>query len=75
VYGKLIATQTSQPALFPVPLGLKDVREALAAAEAVEASLPLANVVRDSLISALAQGYAEHDWSVVAKVNAKRAGL
>lgn len=75
VYGKLIATQTSQPALFSVPLGLKDVREALAAAEAVEASLPLANVVRDSLISALAQGYAEHDWSVVAKVNAKRAGL
>ena len=44
-----------------------DVRSALAQA--------LASLVRDHLISAMAHGQAESDWSSVAKVAARDAGL
>jgi 3-hydroxyisobutyrate dehydrogenase-like beta-hydroxyacid dehydrogenase len=56
------------PANFVVPLGLKDVKLALEAAEMARLALPLANVVRDHLIHALAQGYQDEDWAVVARV-------
>ena len=67
-YGKLIAEDSFKPANFVVPLGLKDVRLALEAAELVNMPLPTANVVRDHLILALAQGYSDEDWSVIARV-------
>ena len=74
-YGSLIARETYQPAGFQLPLGLKDVRLALAAAEAVNVPLPLASLVRDHMIAALARGYGDSDWSVIAKVAAENAGL
>jgi 3-hydroxyisobutyrate dehydrogenase-like beta-hydroxyacid dehydrogenase len=67
-YGKLIAQDSFVPANFVVPLGLKDVRLALEAAELANLTLPVANVMRDHLIQALAQGYGEEDWAVVARV-------
>jgi len=74
-YGTLIAEQRFQPAGFQLPLGLKDVRLALAAAEAVGVPLPVASLVRDQMISALARGYGESDWSVLGKLSAENAGL
>jgi len=74
-YGTLIAEQRFQPAGFQLPLGLKDVRLALAAAEAVNVPLPVASLVRDQMISALARGYGESDWSVLGKLSAENAGL
>lgn len=67
-YGKLMERDCYVPANFVVPLGLKDVKLALEAAEMARLALPLANVVRDHLIQALAQGYENEDWAVVARV-------
>jgi 3-hydroxyisobutyrate dehydrogenase-like beta-hydroxyacid dehydrogenase len=75
IYGSLIAREAYQPAGFLLPLGLKDVRLALAAAESVQVPLPLASLVRDHMITALARGYQDSDWSVIAKISAENAGL
>ncbi|MFT4069068.1 NAD(P)-dependent oxidoreductase [Paraburkholderia sp.] len=73
-YGKLIADQRFEPALFKARLGLKDVRLALAAADAVTTPMPVASVVRDSLIEAVAHGDGEKDFAVLGQVAARRAG-
>jgi len=67
-YGKLIEQDNFTPANFAVPLGLKDIKLAIEAAERVNLALPAANVVRDHLVQAIAQGYREEDWSVIARV-------
>ncbi len=74
-YGDIIANEKYQPAGFTVPLGLKDVRLVLAAAEAAAVPMPVAGVVRDHLLSALARGRQDFDWSSVARVVAENAGL
>src|SRR5664280_786224 len=55
-YGGIIAEEKYQPAGFKLRLGLKDVRLALAAAEAVDAPLPFASVVRDHMLTAIGRG-------------------
>ena len=67
-YGKLIERNSYMPANFAVPLGLKDVKLALDAAEKVNLAMPLANVVRDHLVQAMAQGYRDEDIAVLARV-------
>jgi 3-hydroxyisobutyrate dehydrogenase-like beta-hydroxyacid dehydrogenase len=74
-YGKIIVEEKFQPAGFQMPLGLKDVRLALAAGEEAGVPLPLASLIRDHLISGMARGYGELDWSALAKVVAADAGL
>jgi 3-hydroxyisobutyrate dehydrogenase-like beta-hydroxyacid dehydrogenase len=74
-YGKLIAEEQFSPAGFAVPLGLKDVRLVLAAADAASVPMPVANVVRDHLLTAQARGRQDLDWSSLAKVVAENAGL
>jgi 3-hydroxyisobutyrate dehydrogenase-like beta-hydroxyacid dehydrogenase len=74
-YGRLIAERRYTPAGFKLPLGLKDVRLALQAAEEVHVPLAFASVLRDHFIEALATGHAEQDWAAVAEVTARHAGL
>src|SRR5947207_4149930 len=74
-YGKLIADQRYEPAGFKLKHGLKDVRLALAAAEEVATPLPLASLIRDHYLSAVARGWQEIDWSGLALVAAADAGL
>lgn len=74
-YGKIIAEQRYQPAGFKLPLGLKDLRLVLAAAEDAGAPMPIASLVRDNLVSGVAQGMGDLDWSAVARVAALKAGL
>jgi len=74
-YGGIIAEEKYQPAGFKLRLGLKDVRLALAAAEAVDAPLPFASVVRDHMLTAIGRGMEEMDWSSTAKLAAENAGL
>jgi len=74
-YGKMIAEQRYEPAGFKMPLGLKDVRLVLAAADEVATPMPLASLIRDSFLTGIAQGMADLDWSAVARVAAQRAGL
>ncbi|CAG4906409.1 2-hydroxy-3-oxopropionate reductase [Paraburkholderia saeva] len=73
-YGKMIAEQRYEPALFKARLGLKDVRLALAAADTISTALPIASVVRDSLLDAVAHGEGEMDFAVLGQVSARRAG-
>jgi 3-hydroxyisobutyrate dehydrogenase-like beta-hydroxyacid dehydrogenase len=74
-YGRTIVEEKFEPAGFALRLGLKDVRLALAAAEECSSPMPLASLVHDHLLSALAQGQGELDWSSVARVVARNAGL
>ena len=74
-YGKLIAEQRYQPAGFKMALGLKDVELALQAAGQARVPMPFAAAVRDALLDALAHGGADKDWSALAEVASRRAGL
>jgi 3-hydroxyisobutyrate dehydrogenase-like beta-hydroxyacid dehydrogenase len=74
-YGRIIAESKFEPAGFALKLGLKDVRLALALAEECGAPMPLASLIRDQMISAVAHGQAEMDWSSVAQASARSAGL
>jgi 3-hydroxyisobutyrate dehydrogenase-like beta-hydroxyacid dehydrogenase len=74
-YGPMIVEQRFEPANFKLPLGLKDVRLALEAGEAVGAPLPFASVLRDNFVDAIGHGDQDKDWSAIAAVAARRAGL
>jgi 3-hydroxyisobutyrate dehydrogenase-like beta-hydroxyacid dehydrogenase len=74
-YGAAIANGKFQPAGFALKLGLKDVRLVLAAAEECASPMPVASLIRDQFLSAMAQGQAEWDWSSIAAVSARSAGL
>ncbi|MBZ5662435.1 MAG: NAD(P)-dependent oxidoreductase [Acidobacteriia bacterium] len=75
LYGRIVAEERFDPAGFALKLGLKDVRLALAAAEECAAPMPLASLVHDHLLAALAQGQGEMDWSSMTQVVARNAGL
>ncbi|MHC1479928.1 NAD(P)-dependent oxidoreductase [Frateuria aurantia] len=74
-YGKMIAEDHYQPAGFAMSLGYKDVGLGLAAASAEKVPMPIAGVLRDALLEALAAGDGELDWAALAKVAAARAHL
>ena len=74
-YAKLIAEQRYTPAGFALPLGYKDIGLALSAADATRVPLPLASLLRDSLLEALSAGEEDVDWSIMAQVAARRAHL
>jgi 3-hydroxyisobutyrate dehydrogenase-like beta-hydroxyacid dehydrogenase len=74
-YGTIIAEENYSPAGFALRLGLKDVRLMLAASESAEAPLPIASLLRDHFLTALARGYGDLDWAAIAKVAAENAGL
>lgn len=73
-YGDLIANARFLPAGFKLPLGLKDVRLALQAAEAQDTPLPIASLLRDHFIEAIATGHADKDWSALAAGAFRRGG-
>jgi 3-hydroxyisobutyrate dehydrogenase-like beta-hydroxyacid dehydrogenase len=74
-YGGIIADEKYAPAGFKMRLGLKDIRLALSAAENVDAPLPIASLIRDHMLTALARGMEDMDWSSTAKLAAENAGL
>ena len=74
-YGGLIADEKYEPAGFRLRLGLKDTRLALEAAEAVSVPLPLASLLRDHFLTAVANGKGEMDWAALALLAAENAGL
>ena len=74
-YGGMIAAEKFEPAGFRLRLGAKDNRLVLAAAEAVASPMPMASLVRDQFLAAMAQGMSDADWSAVARVVYRNAGL
>ncbi len=73
-YAALIASDRYEPPGFKLHLGLKDIRLAFAAGEGVTTPMPIAGVVRDALLEAMAHGDSELDWAALAKVAQRRAG-
>jgi 3-hydroxyisobutyrate dehydrogenase-like beta-hydroxyacid dehydrogenase len=74
IYGDKIAKQIYTPG-FVLPLVLKDVRLALAEAEKAGAPMPSVGVVRDRLISGIARGYGDLDWTALGLIAAEEAGI
>jgi 3-hydroxyisobutyrate dehydrogenase-like beta-hydroxyacid dehydrogenase len=72
-YGALIANRRYDPPGFRLSLLLKDLRLALAAAEEGAVPMPIADVVHESLLDAVAHGDGERDVSVLARVAMRRA--
>jgi 3-hydroxyisobutyrate dehydrogenase-like beta-hydroxyacid dehydrogenase len=74
-YGGLIVEGKHDHVGFALPLGLKDVRLVLQAADARAVPMPIASVLRDRFLTALARGHEDSDWSIVGQVAAEDAGL
>jgi len=74
-YGKIIIAQKFSPPGFALHLGLKDVRLVLAAGDEAAVPMPVASVIRDHFVSAVARGWGGMDWAALAKVVAEDAGL
>ena len=74
LYGGLIAEQRFEPAGFAAPLGHKDIRLTLGAAEALRVPMPFANVLHDRFLTLLAHGGDALDWSAIGELAAKDSG-
>lgn len=72
-YGTLIADGHFRPAAFAAPLGFKDIRLTIAAAEQLLVPLPLASLVHDRFVRLLAQGGEDLDWSGIGRLAAQDA--
>ena len=74
-YGALIADERFEPAGFAAPLGQKDIRLLLAAAEDLSVALPVASLLRDRFLTLIAHGGETLDWSAIGGLAAKDAGV
>jgi 3-hydroxyisobutyrate dehydrogenase-like beta-hydroxyacid dehydrogenase len=74
VFGPLIAEGTFEPAAFAAPLGYKDIRLALAAAESLRVPMPVASLLRDRFVRLLANGGEHLDWSAIGGLATQDAG-
>jgi 3-hydroxyisobutyrate dehydrogenase-like beta-hydroxyacid dehydrogenase len=74
-YGRAAADQRFEPAGFALLLGLKDVRLVLDTAQECLSPMPLASLLRDRFLDAMAHGQESLDWSSVVQVSARNAGL
>jgi 3-hydroxyisobutyrate dehydrogenase-like beta-hydroxyacid dehydrogenase len=73
-YGGLIAERRFAPAGFAAPLGHKDIRLTLAAAETLRVPMPFASVLHDRFLTLLAHGGEALDWSAIGALAAKDSG-
>jgi 3-hydroxyisobutyrate dehydrogenase-like beta-hydroxyacid dehydrogenase len=74
-YGAMVAADNFEPVGFRMPLGMKDNRLVLAAAEEASVPMPMASLIRDRMLAATAQGMGEADWAAIARISFKEAGL
>jgi 3-hydroxyisobutyrate dehydrogenase-like beta-hydroxyacid dehydrogenase len=74
IYGDLIAKAKFQPAGFAAPLGLKDVRLVLAAAENLQVPMPLGGLLHDRFLRLLNEGGESLDWSAIGGLASHDAG-
>ena len=74
-YGKIVADRRFEPAGFRLVLGLKDITLALDAAGGERVPLPLASLIRDRYLDAIAHGQGDADWSALSEVSARHAGI
>jgi len=73
-YGALIAQGKFEPAAFAAPLGYKDIRLALSAAESLRVPMPLASLLHDRFLRLFAQGGDQLDWAAIGGLATQDAG-
>jgi len=73
-YGTLLAEEKFTPAGFAAPLGQKDIRLTLAAAEELRVPMPVASLLRDRFLTLLAHGGEALDWAAIGRLAAVDAG-
>ena len=74
-YGRQIAEQRYEPALFKLSLGLKDISLVLQTAASSLVPMPLAGLVHGRLLAAEAKGRGDLDWTGLAAEASEAAGL
>lgn len=74
-YCENIGRRNFDQAGFSLRLGLKDIDLMLQMSSEVEAPLPNAGPIHDRIVSAIAQGYGESDWSAWTLTSRSAAGL
>jgi len=74
IYGAKMVHHNFTPG-FAFPLALKDVRLALSEADAASVPMPSVDVVHNRLVSGVARGHSELDWSALALIAEEEAGL
>ncbi|WP_028536510.1 NAD(P)-dependent oxidoreductase [Paludibacterium yongneupense] len=74
-YGRLLARRQYRPAGFKLALGMKDIRLVRAVAEELQAPMPVADVLHGKLLSALARGRSEFDWTAIELDAAEQGGV
>jgi len=74
-YGEHVAKHDYEPAGFRLRLGWKDVQLVLQLAADGEVPMPVGSLLRDRLLSGLAKGRADLDWSAIALGCSEDAGL
>jgi 3-hydroxyisobutyrate dehydrogenase-like beta-hydroxyacid dehydrogenase len=73
-YGGLIAANRFEPAQFAAPLGFKDIKLALAAAENLRVPMPLGSLLHDRFLRLLSEGGERLDWAAIGSLAARDAG-
>jgi 3-hydroxyisobutyrate dehydrogenase-like beta-hydroxyacid dehydrogenase len=73
-YCGLIAESRFEPAHFAAPLGFKDIKLALAAAESLRVPMPLGSLLHDRFLRLLAEGGERLDWAAIGGLAARDAG-
>jgi 3-hydroxyisobutyrate dehydrogenase-like beta-hydroxyacid dehydrogenase len=74
IYGGLIAEGRFEPAAFAAPLGHKDIRLTMAAAETLRVPMPLASLLHDRFLRLFAQGGEKLDWAAIGGLASQDAG-
>lgn len=74
-YGGMIAEDKYEPVGFRMPLGFKDNRLLMNYAEEVSVPMPMASLIHDRFLAAMAQGLADADWSAMALISLRAAGI
>jgi 3-hydroxyisobutyrate dehydrogenase-like beta-hydroxyacid dehydrogenase len=73
-YGRLMLEKPAQ-ATFTLKLGMKDVELALQAGGDTAVPLPLARLMQEQHLAAIARGYGDRDWASLGNYIAECAGL
>jgi 3-hydroxyisobutyrate dehydrogenase-like beta-hydroxyacid dehydrogenase len=74
-YGQTMVDESYDRVGSPITVGLKDANLILAAADIARVPMPSLNVYRDRLLGAVAHGDGDRDQAVLAREQARAAGL
>jgi 3-hydroxyisobutyrate dehydrogenase-like beta-hydroxyacid dehydrogenase len=74
-YGRILAGRKFEPPGFALKLGMKDMRLVRDTAETVQVPMPVADLLHARLLSALAKGRGDLDWTAIELSTAEDAGI